>query len=69
MGEIQDGMNVGDGENQNEQDIVDDDVVDGIMRSLESGQEEIKPESISYFQSVPDEELDIPGLEVPEKED
>ena len=46
-----------------------DEVVDGIIRGLESGQEDIEPGAISYFQSIADEELDVPGLEVPEKED
>jgi hypothetical protein len=58
----------GDDENQNKEDV-NPDIVNGIMRSLGKGQDDIKPEPISYFRSVPDEELDVPGLEVPDKEE
>ena len=70
MGERRDGVNVGDEESQCDHGIDEgDEVVDGIIRGLESGQKDIEPEAISYFQSIADEELDVPGLEVPEKED
>ena len=68
MGEIQKGMNVDDADHLPKQEVDEcDEVVDGIVRSLEAGKEDVQAEAISYFQSLSDEEPDVPGLEVPEK--
>jgi hypothetical protein len=70
MGEIQEGMNIDDVDRLSKQEIGKfEEVVDGVVRGLETGKEEIQAEAISYFQSLPDEEPDFPDLEVPEKED
>ncbi len=63
-------MDVGDDEYQCEKDSDEyDEVVEGIIRSLESRRQDVLSEAISCFLSDPDDELDVPGLEVPEKED
>ncbi len=70
MGEIQEDMNVDDTDRLSTQETgACDEVVDGIVCGLEAGREDMQAEAISYFQSLPDEEPDVPGLEVPEKED
>ncbi|MEJ2571715.1 MAG: hypothetical protein P8Y98_14375 [Anaerolineales bacterium] len=69
MGEIQEGMNVDDADRLPKQKAVEcGEVVDGIVRGLEAGKEDVRAEEISDFQSLPDEEPDVPDLEVPEKE-
>ncbi len=63
-------MDVGDGEHQCEKDADEYDVVvEGIIRGLESRRKDVRSESVSYFLPDPDDELDVTGLEVPEKED
>jgi hypothetical protein len=63
-------MDVGDGKHQCEKDADKyDEVVEGIIHGLESRREYLRSEAIAYFLQDPDDELDVPGLEVPEKED
>jgi hypothetical protein len=65
MCEVQDGMNDGEGSNQVDQ----DEVVEGIIHFLQKCSDSVQPEPISNFKTVPDDDLDISGLEVPEKEE
>jgi hypothetical protein len=70
MGERKGGLDVGDDGHQCEKDSDEyDEVVEGIIRGLESRREDVRSEEISYFLPNPDDELNVPGLEVPEKED
>ncbi len=70
MGETQEGMDVDDADRQPKEESDErDEVVDGIMCGLEAGEGDVQAEAISYFHPIPDEELDVSGLEVPEKED
>jgi hypothetical protein len=76
MGSLQGGMSVEEETNRSEvenqsdpESVVNDEVAAGIIRNIKKGRGQIAPEEISYFQSIPDEDLDLPGLEVPVKED
>jgi hypothetical protein len=46
-----------------------DEVVEGIIRKLKSRWEDMWPAVAFDFQVLSGDELDIPGLEVPERED
>jgi len=69
MGGRRGGMDVGDGKHQCEKDSDEyDEVVGGIIRGLESRREDVQSETISNYLPNTDDELDVPGLEVPNKE-
>jgi len=76
MGEVQDGMNNCEGkgqvefsDQQNGDQVEQNEVAEGIIRFLQKCSNSVQPEQISYCQSIPDDELDVSGLEVPEREE
>jgi hypothetical protein len=70
MGERGGDIDVGDGERPcgtNADEF--EEVVEGIIRKLRSRWENVRPTVAFNFQALSGDELDIPGLEVPERED